>query len=491
MELLQRLLFALLATVALVAVAELCRRRRLVLPPALLVLIALASWVVIGAETRALLGPMAHRWLDLAELLLLCLAAVRLVLWLALEIPSSLGWWRRPPQLLVQLLMLGFGGLIAVVVVRQILKIELLGLITTSAVLTAVIGFASQGLLKDLIAGLELQLGDDFAIGDLVDLGGQQGVVESVSWRDTSLRTIEGTRLVVPNSKVTDDVIVNKVAYGYCGNRFQVGLDYAIPPGQVRAMLLTLLGDHPLVLSDPKPLVRVKEFGDSAIIYELQLWHPKGVEPGPIELRSELLEQIWYAVHRNGWTIPFPVRELRAAPPTVDPELERQPAQATALACLSRNHIFNVLTSEQQGQMVASSSRVRFGAGETIVREGDGGNSLFLLMDGRVAVIKHRDDGSEVLVCELAAGEVFGEMTLFLDAPRSTTVRALRECELLQVDRDCFSRLIASNPSLLEQLAEQVAERLDELKAIGTRSQRESRPDLLATMRRLLLNLRN
>jgi len=141
--------------------------------------------------------------------------------------------------------------------------------------------------------------------------------------------------------------------------------------------------------------------------------------------------------------------------------------------------------------MVASSSRVRFGAGETIVREGDGGNSLFLLMDGRVAVIKHRDDGSEVLVCELAAGEVFGEMTLFLDAPRSTTVRALRECDLLQVDRDCFSRLIASNPSLLDQLAEQVAERLDELKAIGTRSQRQSRPDLLATMRRLLMNLRN
>jgi len=491
MELLQRLLIALLATVALVAVAEICRRRRLVLPPARLLLSALASWVVIGAETRALLGPLAHRWLDLVGLLLLCLAAVRLALWVGLEIPSSLGWWRRPPKLLVQLLMLGFGGLIAVVVVRQVLKIELLGLITTSAVLTAVVGFASQGLLKDLIAGLELQLGDDFAIGDLVELGGQQGMVESVSWRDTSLRTIEGTRVVVPNGKVTDDVIVNKVAYGYCGNRFQVGLDYAIPPAQVRAMLLTLLGNHPLVLSDPKPIVRIKEFGDSAITYELQMWHPKGVDPAPIELRSELLEQIWYAVQRNGWSIPFPVRELRAGPPPADPEEERKPAQAKALACLSRNPLFNVLTAEQQGQLIASSSRVRFGAGESIVREGDGGDSLFLLMEGKVAVIKQREDGGEVLVCELDAGEVFGEMTLFLDAPRSTTVRALRECDLLQVDRDCFSRLIASNPSLLDQLAEQVEERLDGLKAIGTRSQGQSRPDLLATMRRLLMNLRN
>jgi small-conductance mechanosensitive channel/CRP-like cAMP-binding protein len=491
MELLQRLLFALLATVALVGVAEICRRRRLSLPPARLVLIALVIWVGIGAQTRALLGPMAHRWLELAGVLVLCLTAVRLALWLGLEIPGSLGWWRRPPKLLVQLLMVGFGGLIAVVVVRQTLQIDLLGLVTTSAVLTAVVGFAAQGLLKDLIAGLELQLGDDFAIGDLVDLGGVQGVVESVSWRDTSLRTIEGTRLVVPNSKVTDDVIVNKEAYGSCGNRFQIGLDYGIPPARVRAMLLNLLANHPLVLSDPTPKVRIKEFGDSAILYDLQVWHPKAVEPGPLDLRGELLEQIWYALQRHGWTIPFPVRELRAAPPPPDPEQERRPAEATALACLRRNPLFRVLSSEQQGQLIASSSRVHFGPGEAIVREGDGGDSLFLLMEGKVAVIKRGADGTDVPVRELEAGEVFGEMTLFLDAPRSTTVRALRECALLQVNRECLSQLIASNPSLLEELAEQVEGRLDELKAIGSRSQRDTGPDLLATMRRLLMNLRN
>ena len=491
MELLQRLLFALLATIALVGVAEICRWRRLSLPPARLVLFALVSWVMIGAQTRGLLGPLAHRWLELAGVLLLCLTAVRLALWLGLEIPGSLGWWRRPPKLLVQLLMVGFGGLIAVVVVRQTLQIDLLGLVTTSAVLTAVVGFAAQGLLKDLIAGLELQLGDDFAIGDLVDLGGVQGVVESVSWRDTSLRTVEGARLVVPNSKVTDEVIVNKEAYGSYGNRFQIGLDYGIPPARVREMLLRLLADHPLVLSDPAPKVRLKEFGDSAILYDLQVWHPRSVEPGPLDLRSELLEQIWYALQRQGWTIPFPVRELRAAPPPPDSEREHQSTQVRALACLSRNPLFRVLSAEQQGQLIAASSRVRFGPGEAIVREGEAGDSLFLLMEGTVAVIKRGADGADLPVRELDAGEVFGEMTLFLGAPRSTTVRALRECDLLQVNRECLSQLIASNPSLLEELAEQVEERLDELKAIGSRSQRDAGSDLLATMRRLLMNLRN
>jgi CRP-like cAMP-binding protein len=185
------------------------------------------------------------------------------------------------------------------------------------------------------------------------------------------------------------------------------------------------------------------------------------------------------------------VRELRAAPPPPDSEREHQSTQVRALACLSRNPLFRVLSAEQQCQLIAASSRVRFGPGEAIVREGEAGDSLFLLMEGTVAVIKRGADGADLPVRELDAGEVFGEMTLFLGAPRSTTVRALRECDLLQVNRECLSQLIASNPSLLEELAEQVEERLDELKAIGSRSQRDAGSDLLATMRRLLMNLRN
>jgi small-conductance mechanosensitive channel len=492
MELLQRLLLALLGIAALLIVAEVCRRRRLAAPPARAVLIALASGVVFGEWIRPLLGSPTYRWLELAEVLLLCFTAVRLGLWVGLEIPGSLGWWRRPPKLLVQLLMVGIGSVITVVVVRQTLKVDLVGLVTTSAVLTAVVGFAAQGLLKDLIAGLELQLGDDFAIGDLVDLGGVQGVVESVSWRDTNLRTNEGTRLVVPNSKITEEVIVNLEAYGYCGNRFSIGLDYAIPPARVRDLLLDLLRNHPLVLADPSPRVRIKDFGDSAMIYEVQVWHPKAVQPGPIDLRSELLEQIWYAVHRMGWSIPFPVRELRAASPAAGAAAAgRGAGRDTALASLARNSLFAVLSAEQQADVLASSARVRYGPGETIVREGDGGDSLFLIVKGSVAVLKRREDGSEFSVCELGGGEVFGEMTLFLDAPRSTTVRALQECELVQVDRDCLSHQIASNPSLMELLAEQVERRLQELKTMDSRGPSPNPPALLATMRRLLMNLRS
>lgn len=491
MELLQRLLVALLGSGLILGLAEACRQRQLVAPPVRLVLLAVGSWAVAGPWSRALLGAPTHRWLELAAILLAWFTSLRLILWAGLEIPGSLGWWRRPPKLLLQLLMVSGGALVSVVVVRQTLRVDLIGLITTSAVLTAVVGFAAQGLLKDLIAGLELQLGDDFAIGDLVDLGGAQGVVESVSWRDTCLRTLEGTRLVVPNSRVTDAIIANKEAYGYCGNRFELSLDPAIPPAQVRQLLFQVVANHPLVLADPKPRVRLKAFGDSAVLYDVQVWHPKAVQPGPLDLRSELLEQLWYALNRRGWAMPSPVRELRIAPPAPDPSQQHPHWQNNAVACMAHNTLLSVLTPDQQAQLISAGSPCRYGPGEVIVGEGDLGDSLFLLIQGTVEVQKQQGDGRQVRVRTLETGEVFGEMTLFLNTPRSATVRALGECELVLVTRDCFSALLNDNPSLLERLAEQVQRRLEELQSLDRRSEATSQPALLATMRRLLSNLRS
>lgn len=87
-------------------------------------------------------------------------------------------------------------------------------------------------------------------------------------------------------------------------------------------------------------------------------------------------------------------------------------------------------------------------------------------------------------------GEVFGEMPLFLNAPGSATGRALRECELVEVERDCLSVLVAHNPNPLESLAEQVQHRLDELRTLDTRGSADAQRALLATMRKLRMNLR-
>jgi len=490
MGLLERALLSLVGAVLILGLALASRRRQLPRPPWVLVLLALASWVLLGGGGPELPGKAAQLWLSPVDELLLSFAALRLALWSGLEVPGSLGWWRRPPELLVQLLMVGGGAVITVVVVRQTARVDLVGLVTTSAVLTAVLGFAAQGVLKDLIAGLELQLGDDFGVGDWLDLGGGvQGIVETVSWRDTKLRTMEGARLVVPNSRVTGEVLTNRGAYGAVSNRFDVGLDYSVPPARARELLLEVVQNHSLVLANPEPRVRLKSFGDSAVIYDVHVWQSEPGMRAQVDLRSALLEQIWYAVHRRGWRIPFPVREMvprqreRSGPPPLD---ELSPV---VLAAIASNHLLSVLSPDQQAELLSGSRPVRFGPGEIIVREGDTGQSLFLLLRGKVAVLKRCEDGSEAQVSELGSGEIFGEMTLLLDAPRSATVKAVAECELLQVNRSCFGELLQRNPHLLDRLADQVEARQAELKTIGSTHARSQKSALLDTMRRLLMDL--
>ena len=484
MTLLQRLLPALLAAGLLLLLHRLVqpqlRRRQLGELPLGLIALALLSWALLPIVEALGLPGDYRRWLGLADELLISYAALRLALWLGLELPGGLGWWRRPPQLLLQLLMLGGGALLTVLVVRESARFDLVGLVTTSAVLTAVLGFAAQETLKDLFAGLELQLGDDFTVGDWLDVGqGVQGVVETITWRDTQLRTVDGCRLIIPNSRITAEVISNRSASGVASNRFEIGLDYDFPPAQARSLLEGVVRQHPLVLATPAPRVRITSFGESAITYELQVWQREMGQRAELDLRSALLEQIWYALQRAGQSIPFPVRELQPR------RRQHGPAAAEGSAPLELSGLFQVLPVQQRQQLALAGRVLRFGPGEAIVREGEAGDCLYQVLSGQVEVLKDVAPGRQVSVRQLEPGDLFGEMTLLLDTPRTATVRALEECRLLQLDREALAPLLQSQPELLEQLAELVSHRRQALDQL--REAESDTPDssLLGTMRRL------
>ncbi len=121
------------------------------------------------------------------------------------------------------------------------------------------------------------------------------------------------------------------------------------------------------------------------------------------------------------------------------------------------------------------------------MREGESGDCLYQLLAGQVEVLKAVGAGRQVSVRQLGPGEHFGEMTLLLDQPRSATVRALEECRLLQLNRQALAPLLEAQPELLEQLAEQVNRRLQELDQLDERTGEVQDTGLLGTMRRLFL----
>jgi CRP/FNR family transcriptional regulator, cyclic AMP receptor protein len=100
--------------------------------------------------------------------------------------------------------------------------------------------------------------------------------------------------------------------------------------------------------------------------------------------------------------------------------------------------------------------------GEVICRQGEVGNCMYVVQEGR-AVVSREQDGSEVVVGELCTGEVFGEMAIFDRLPRSATVRASGQARVLTLDKKGFLRRVHEDPSLAFRILERLSLRIRHL----------------------------
>ena len=478
-----RLVIAAAALLGLVLTRRALRTRDLPPPPWRLPAVALFLQAI------DLPGP-AQWGLSVAQGLASGYGLLVLLSWALLQLPASLGLGRPMPQILRDLLTLAAGALFTVIALQQA-EVNLVGLITTSAVLTAVIGLAAQETLKDLFGGLSMQIGAPFRVGDWVDLGEQRGQVRAITLMNTELQTLDGAAVVVPNSQAAAAVALRYRPGMPVGHRFSVGLDYSHPPAQALRLLQEVLERHPAVLAEPPPRVWISRFADSAVEYELQLFQQEVGEGAQFRLRGELLEQLWYALNREERRIPFPVLELRRhhhAPQTPD-ELALEQAERRA-ELLSANPLFARLSAQQLATLAPLTRCLRYGPGETVVREGEPGDCLYQVVEGTLAVSKRSSDGDDSLtVAQLGRDAVFGEMTLFTDAPRQATVRSLGETVLLEVERGDLVPLLENNPDLLEQLSQLIAARQQELEALSDAAAANQSNTLLERMRQLFAGL--
>ena len=475
MNLAERLLIAGLLAFLVLLLGALARQRRLPPPPLRLMLLGLTLWAAITGITP----PAGLPWLPALGELAIAYGLIGLVVWLVVDCPPALHWWPATARILRDLLRIGIGMVVTVLVLQNRAQLNLVGLVTTSAVLTAVLGLAAQETLKDLFAGIELQLDPPFRVGDWIGIENTSGVVESLNLMNTTLRCLDNSTMQVPNHRLVDAPLKRFSAPEPAGNRFSVALGYEIPPGQAHEVLLAVLNRHPLVLDDPAPVVWTSQFADSWITYELLAFHRNGSERNRLRLRSELLEQIWYVLQRQGWSVPFPALQLY--PRAKELALVPRDTDATSEA-LRRSWLFSQLEQAQVQQLARRVRWIRFGPGETIVREGDQGTTLYQLVQGSVAVFK--DDGTAQgrEVTRLDSDEIFGEMGFCTGAPRSATVRSQGESVLLEVHRSDLLPMLEPDPSLLEQLSVIVATRRAELERLSSQDAAQRRDTILQRM---------
>ena len=466
-----------------------CRRLNIPRLPWRLPWLLLLAWTL-EYSIRILNIPVASSInFHIINQVILSIAISRVALWLILELMPRFHLVPNTPRILKDTLFIICSAVLIALNLQQS-EIDLVGIVTTSAVLTAVLGLAAQDPLKDLIGGLSLQLEQVIREGDWIEIDNQTGKVASISWRDTELRCRNGSRLVLPHSVLNASTIRNFTSFGPHGNELLIGLDYSLAPHKAKTIMIQIARNHPLVLNNPPPVVRIEEFEESTITYNWMAWHENYDERRVI--RGELQEQLWYALNREGFSFPFPVRDVRlqkSAPMSKNNKLRKEQLQNQIVDLLERNEIFSILSKSQILQIADTSSVHCYGPGEIIVAEGEKGDSLFMLLNGQVSVRMRTDSSTDTEVAKLKDGDIFGEMTLFTGSPRIASVRSPSEVEVLEVHRPVIAGLIEQEPILLERLGKMISIRQTQLQKLQTAHPQYSRGDVMRRMQKLFSNL--
>jgi len=340
-------------------------------------------------------------------------------------------------------------------------------LLTTSAVGAVVVGFALQDTLGNLFAGLAIQVEKPFRVGHWVRVGEFEGKVQEVTWRATKLLTKAGEFVIVPNSVMSKDPILN-FSEPTAPSRIEVviGASYDVPPSVVKQALHEALDNAPLVLAAPRADVVIEDFASSSVNYRLRFWIDDYGRDGTA--RDQVRSNIWYTFKRRGIEIPYPMQvEMSREEPS-----PRAPAQMHALASrLSQIDLFASLDADEGLRLAEAGQELLFGAGERIVRQGAEGKSMFVVLDGG-ARVSLEPSGQEVAV--IAQGGFFGEMSMLTGEPRSATVTAVGDAALLEITADRFRELAVRRAGLVEHVSEVVSARragLAEAKAAADEAQ--------------------
>lgn len=169
------------------------------------------------------------------------------------------------------------------------------------------IGLALQNSLSNFASGVMLIAHRPFSVGHFVEAGGVSGTVEKVGIFQTTLRTPDNCRVVVPNNGITTEPITNYSAFGIRRIDILIGVAYDDDLEAARRVLEEVIANHPMVLEEPAPVVWLMELGDSSVDFAVRPWVDT---PDYWVVRNELLEQLKAALETAGCSIPFPQRDV-------------------------------------------------------------------------------------------------------------------------------------------------------------------------------------
>lgn len=169
------------------------------------------------------------------------------------------------------------------------------------------IGLALQGSLANFSAGVMLLLFRPFKVGDLVEAGGQLGIIQEIGVFSTTMNTLDNIRVILPNSTIFGDTIQNLSANENRRVDMVFGVGYGDDLQLAQDTMMRIVSTHPKVLQEPAPQIAVSELADSSVNFVVRPWC-KADDYWTVNF--DLHRQLKDGLDAAGLNIPFPQRDV-------------------------------------------------------------------------------------------------------------------------------------------------------------------------------------
>jgi len=390
-------------------------------------------------------------------------------------------WSRRrarpPPKILKDVIQALVYALVGILVLRAA-GVEPGSLLTTSALLTAVIGLSLQDTLGNLFAGLAIQAQQPFQVGDWIQFDDREqiGRVLEINWRATRILMLTQVEVTVPNALAAKTPVINySRPDSIVRQQVRVVAPFTVSPDSARAFMIAAIRHTPFLLEHPPPFVATVDYDERGIIYEVRYFITQFDKREVIE--SDVRERIWYALSREGHGIPVPARRLELVRHSARDRPDSPSAADFRYRLLSRLELFQGLTQEEIRALAEHCRHQFYGHEELIVRQGDASSEMYIVVRGTVRIEADTGTPTPQVISTLGRGDFFGEMSLLTGEVRTANVVATEETEVLVLGRETFAPVIEANPLLADRISLVLSERRQSLReAHGASSHTQSTP---------------
>jgi len=368
-----------------------------------------------------------------------------------------------PPQILEDLVI--FGAYLVYAFARvKYAGVDLSGILALSAVTTAIIAFAMQDTLGNVLGGLALQLDNSIKVGDYVKVGEVVGQVVDIRWRSTTVETSNWETVVIPNGQLM------KGSFAVLGQRsgqprqwrrwIYFSVDPGVTPGRVIGTVENAVraAAIPKAAKQPQPACLLLGFEGGNLRYGLRYWLTDLSADSSTD--SVVRIHIFTTLQRAGIRVSEPQQTIHMveydeehAEMVQEREIQRQ------IKALKGVDLFAKLTARELRTLAKRLKYYPFAKGDVITQQGSISDCIYILASGEAEVLFETGSGERQSLATLLPGRFFGEMGMMTGEPRRATVIARSEAVCYQLDKSAFQDLIEKRPVIAENISKIIASR--------------------------------